>query len=213
MSTSTYLSITLVEESQNNKEVTMNEAIEICSAAIAGALSVDLNGLSGDQTLTSTQATRCFLIQTSGALAADVNLLLPAGLYHGYLFYHNGTGYDCTLKYSGGSGVTLSPGDAQFVFGNGTTVFGIDAAGSPSSQPTEKTQALLNGAGGTTDIAIGANIQLDTEEVYVQGFKMRRNVDYSITESSPGSGNYDQITPLISDSFPVGTQNVEINYY
>jgi len=214
MSTTTNLAVTLIEESQNQKEVTANEAFEIFDGAIAGLLTVDLTGLSGNVTPTATSVIRCLVIKCSGALGADVNLIVPNN-NHAYMLWHNGTDFDVIIKTVAGSGVTLNPTEAQFVYCDGTNVIGIAAVGSGSAIPIDKTVAFKDGLGAVIVLPIGANVDPTTVEVYVQGLRLRRGSgkDYQVTESSPGSGTYDQITPEYLDAIPVGTDNVEIAYY
>ncbi len=212
MSQTAYLDIDHIAESQNQKEVTANAAFDRLSGALAGISTQDLAGLSGNVTVTEAVALETLVLYCTGALAAAVNLIIPAKAKL-YVLIHSGTGFDVTLKTASGAGVTLSPTEAQFLYCNGTNVLGIDAAGSFGGQATEKTRVLLDGAGDLTTVAIGANITVNTDALYVHGVRMRRGSDYSVTESVPASGNYDTLTPLINDIFPVGTDNLELEYY
>lgn len=216
MSTTTYLSITHILENQDQKEVTANEAFDILDGAIAGILTEDLAGDSGDITLDSATAKKSLLIKCTGALSASVNLIVPS-INHGWFFWHAGTDFDVTLKTSGGTGVTLSPGEAQIVYCDATNVIGISTAGSVGSGSTslvEKTVEFLTGSGGTSNVSLATNVDQNTVEVYVDGIRLRRGSgrDYQVTESVPASGNYDQLTPEYSDAFPTGA-NLEVLYY
>jgi len=213
-SQTTNLDVNHVGESQNQKEVTANEAFDIFDGAIAGQLTVDLAGESGDVTPDADSMIRTMVLKLSGALAGSVNLVVPDN-NKVYMVVNNSTGYNTTVKTASGTGISFSPADARFVYCDGTNVISISALGStPVSQATEKSVAFLTGAGGTTDIAIGANVDPNTVEVYADGIRLRRGSgrDYQVTESVPVSGNYDQVTPEYADAIPSGA-NVECLYY
>lgn len=200
----TNLNINHVEENQNQKTVTINEAFDIFDGAIAGLYTEDLAGDSGDITPDADALKRTLVIKTTGAMSGAVNLIVPDD-NHAYWVVHNATGFDLTVKTAAGTGVTISPTEAQLMYADGTNVIAIDATGSGgATQATEKTKATLTGAGGTTDVAIGANVDPNTVDTYVNGILMDRGVDYTVTESVPASGNYDTLTPGVSDIFPNG---------
>ena len=213
MSTTTNLIIDHIEESQTYKEVTANEAFDILDGALAGHISVDLDGLSGDVTPNADSMKRTAVVTLSGALAGAVNLIVPS-LSKIYWAVHDGSGYDVTVKPSGGSGVTIAEGYAQIVYSNAVNCIAISAVGGGgATQATAKTYVQTDGLGGTTAIPIGANADPSSVEVYASGLRMRLTAEYTVTESSPGSGNYDQITPAYSDAFPAAAGTISIFYY
>jgi hypothetical protein len=213
MSTTTNLIIDHIEESQTYKEVTANEAFDILDGALAGSLSVDLAGLSGDVTPNADSMKRTAVVMLSGALAGAVNLIVPA-LSKIYWVVHGGTGFDVTVKPAGGSGVTIAESNAQIVYSNSVNCIAISVAGGGgAAQATAKTNVQTDGLGGTTVIPIGANADPASVEVYASGLRMMLTVEYTVTESAPGSGNYDQITPAYSDAFPAAAGTVSIFYY
>ena len=213
MSTTTNLLIDHIQESQTEKEVTANEAFDILDGALAGNTSVDLAGLSGDVTPDADGMKRAAVVKLSGALAAAVNLIVPT-LNKIYWVIHGGTGYDVTVKPYGGSGVTITPGNAQIVYCDSSNCLAISGTGAGgATQATAKTNVLTDGLGGTTVIPIGANADPASVEVFVSGMRMRLTLEYTVTESSPGSGNYDQITPAYSDAIPAAEDVVDLYYY
>jgi len=213
MSTTTNLLIDHIEESQTQKEVTANEAFDILDGALAGNTSVDLTGLSGDVTPDADGMKRAAVVKLSGALTGAVNLIVPA-LNKIYWVIHGGSDYDVTVKPSGGSGVTIAEGNAQIVYCDSSNCLAISGTGAGgATQATAKTNVILDGVGGTTDIAIGANVTPTSVEVYVSGARLRLTLEYAITESSPGSGDYDQITPAYSDAIPAGDDIIDVYYY
>ena len=214
MTQTTNLDVTHIEESQDQKEVTANEAFDIFDGAIAGLVTVDLAGQSGDVTPDSDSMIRAMVVKTTGAMAGAVNLIVPDNRKV-YMVVNNATGFDTTVKTAAGTGITLSPTQAQFLYCDGTNVIAISAIGSSGvSQATEKTAVFTTGTGGTNDLSIGANVDPATVDVYVNGMRLRRGSgrDYTVTESVPASGNYDQLTPEYTEAIPTGA-TVEILYY
>lgn len=212
MSLTPNLEITHIEENQNNKETTANEGFDFLDGAVAGMLSVDCTGVSADITLTKLQALRNLVIATTGALAGAINVIVPDNR-KAYLIWNAATGFNITFKTAAGGGVTLAPAETRLLYCSGVDVLDMVLGGSTGGLATEKTSAILDGLGGTTVISIGANILLNSDVVYVNGAKLKRTDEYTITESVPASGNYDQITPAFADALPAGTRNIEILYY
>lgn len=212
MSVTDNLAITYIQQSQNQKEVTMNEAVRVLDGALAGNFLIDLNGLSGDVEPNSESLRSSAVLKITGALANPVNLIVP-DQNHIWHVRHLGTDYDIVVKTSAGSGVTLSPTQAQLVYCDSTDVVAISTLGSAGAvYPIPKTKARFTGLGGSSDLSIGTNVDPTSVELYVQGILLDQDVEYEITESSPGSGNYDTIHPLISDIMPAGDSLV-FRYY
>lgn len=210
----TNLDINHVQEGQNQKEVTANEAFDILDGALAGLVSVDLAGESGDVTPDADSLIRTMVIKTSGAMSGAVNLIVPDNRKV-YMVLNNATGYDVTVKTAAGTGITLSSTEARFLYCDGTNVVAISALGSTgAAQATEKTPEYLTGTGGTSAVSLAANVDPNTVEVYADGVRLRRGSgrDYQVTESVPASGNFDELTPEYSDAFPTGS-NLEVLYY
>ena len=214
----TNLNITLVAQNQNSKYVTVNEGFARLAKALSAGMAVDLAGASGDVTLNATAALDALVINTSGAMAGEVNLIVPQ--YEKlWIVRHDATGYDLAIKTAvAASWATITAGNEGIVWGNGTNIFSIasSAGGGGAAIASAKTRAILNGSGGSGDLEIGANVTAASVEVYRSGLRLVEGAvprDYTVTESSPGSGNYDQLTPSYSDAFPEGQENIVVFYY
>lgn len=140
------LSITHVAAAQNQKEVTINDAVDALDNAMNRALSLVM--ADANVTLTADQANRNGLIVLTGTLTASRILTLPAN--HRRLAIRNATsgGQEVRAKYAGsGAEVIIVPGATMLVQGNGSDLFGVGG-----------------GAGALddlTDVAIGAAVASD----------------------------------------------------
>lgn len=118
------LAIPHIATSQNQKEVTANDAFDALDNAMNRALSLAM--ADADLTLTATQANRNGLIVLTGALTASRILTLPAN--HRRLAIRNATsgGQEVRAKYAGsGAEVIIAPGATVLVQGNGSDLFGV----------------------------------------------------------------------------------------
>lgn len=198
---------------QNQKMTTISTGFDVYDGAGFGFTTIDLDGLSGNVTPDEDIMRKSLLIKTSGALAAACNIIVPTDYKKQYILLHNGTGFQCTIKTASGAGFTLDPGEGQYGYCDGVNVIGLDVVGAGGSyQQPEKQEVVLIGLGGTNDQAIGTNVNEVTVEVYASGLRLILGTDFSVTESVPASGNYDQLTPSSSNMFPVGEQ-ILCRYY
>lgn len=118
------LSITHVAAAQNQKEVTINDAVDALDNAMNRALSLAM--ADANVTLTATQANRNGLIVLTGTLTASRILTLPAN--HRRLAIRNATsgGQEVRAKYSAsGAEVIIVPGATVLVQGNGSDLFSV----------------------------------------------------------------------------------------
>jgi len=118
------LAVTHVAAAQNQKEVTINDAVDALDNAMNQALSVAM--ADANLTLTGTQANRNGLIILTGTLTASRTLTLPAN--HRRLAIRNATngGQDVRAKYAGsGAEVVIAPSATVLVQGNGSDLFGV----------------------------------------------------------------------------------------
>ncbi|KZE33158.1 hypothetical protein IMF23_04505 [Chelatococcus daeguensis] len=118
------LAVTHVAAAQNQKEVTINDAVDALDNAMNQALSVAM--ADANLTLTGTQANRNGLIILTGTLTASRILTLPAN--HRRLAIRNATngGQDVRAKYAGsGAEVIIVPGATVLVQGNGSDLYGV----------------------------------------------------------------------------------------
>jgi hypothetical protein len=122
------LAVTHVAAAQNQKEVTINDAVDALDNAMNRSLSVAMTD--ADLTLTTSQANRHGLIVLTGSLTAPRQVTLPAK--HRRLALRNGTtgGHEVTAGYAGGaSTVTVTPDSAALLVGNGTDLHGVAGGG------------------------------------------------------------------------------------
>ena len=140
------LSITHVAAAQNQKEVTINDAVDALDNAMNRALSLAM--ADANVTLTADQANRNGLIVLTGTLTASRVLTLPAN--HRRLAIRNATsgGQEVRAKYAGaGAEVTIVPGATVLVQGNGSDLFGVGGGA-----------GALNDL---TDVSVGAALASD----------------------------------------------------
>jgi len=121
---SSNLAVTHVAAAQNQKEVTINDAVDALDNAMNRALTVAMGD--GNVTLSSVQANRNGLIVLTGTLTATRVLTLPAN--HRRLAIRNATSgsQEVRAKYVGsGAEVIIVPGATVLVQGNGSDLFGV----------------------------------------------------------------------------------------
>ena len=214
MSNTPDLNLNHVGANQDQKTVTINEAFDNLDASNHGKYQFSLAGLSGDETANADAVLKALWIDFNGAASGAVNYLVPATFSHIW-FITNNCGQTVTVKPTGGSGVAIADGAGAILRSNGTdceNIAVLTGSVTPPGQALPKTLAELTGAGGTTVVAIGATVDETSVEVYVSGILMIPGREYNVTESVPASGNYDQLTPLISEIFPSGAP-VDCFYY
>lgn len=141
--TSPNLAAPHVAASQNQKEVTINDATDALDLAITASLSLDCSA-GGTVSVTTTQAQRNVRLALTGTPAAAFSLQLPA--VPRILAVANGTGAAVTVKNATGATVDVPAGKQAFVHasGNGVTLvgaaltdavydFGMTALGTPAA--------------------------------------------------------------------------------
>src|SRR5690554_4564659 len=122
------LGITHIAASQNQKEVTANDAFDALDNSANRTLGVAMGD--ADLTLTATQANRNGLIVLTGALTAPRTVTLPAN--HRRLALRNATtgGFAVTAKYPGmGATVAVLPDTTALLQGDGTDLYGVAGGG------------------------------------------------------------------------------------
>ncbi|WP_337875605.1 hypothetical protein [Elioraea sp.] len=122
------LSITHVAAAQNQKEVTINDAVDALDNAMNRALSLAM--ADSNVTLTADQANRNGLVVLTGALTAPRTVTLPAN--HRRLALRNATigGFAVTAKYPcGGATVAVLPETTALLQGDGTDLYGVAGGG------------------------------------------------------------------------------------
>lgn len=132
MPTTPLLGIPQVSSSQNNKELTINDAFLAVENAMSSSLSISL-AASSNVTLSETQATRSFIYIANAATVAST-LRFPntiAGInFNRVLCVQNTSGYDLTVRFATGAGsvVVIPDGSAYMLLAlNGLDVVAISA--------------------------------------------------------------------------------------
>ncbi|MEO1610453.1 MAG: hypothetical protein AAFR90_14200 [Pseudomonadota bacterium] len=118
------LALPHVAAAQNQKEVTINDAIDALDNAVNRTLSFVMPD--ADLTLSASQANRNGLIILTGTITSERMVTLPAN--HRRLAIRNATTGDQQLrvKYPGsGAEVVISAGEAVLVQGNGDDLYTI----------------------------------------------------------------------------------------
>jgi hypothetical protein len=122
------LAIAHILQSQAQKEVTANAALDALDQAIAGLLEVDVSA-GGTVTVDTAAALKCKMLRLTGTLAADAELVVP-GNRKPY-FVHNASAGDfaVTVRTAAGVGVSVgsSPDNTAVVYCDGTDVLAISS--------------------------------------------------------------------------------------
>jgi len=118
------LGIVLVTTSQNQKEVTINDAINKLDDAGNSSLNITITT---HRTLTADEFTGNALFNLSGSPAAVFNLVIPTTKR---LFaVRNNTGKTCTVKYASSGSLALADGDEMLIHSDGTDIVGLGGGG------------------------------------------------------------------------------------
>ncbi|MCF4167554.1 hypothetical protein L2U69_18050 [Zavarzinia compransoris] len=176
------LAVTHVAAAQNQKEVTINDAVDALDNAMNQALSVAM--ADANLTLTGTQANRNGLIILTGTLTASRTLTLPAN--HRRLAIRNATsgGQDVRAKYAGsGAEVVIVPSATVLVQGNGGDLYGVGGAGALGGLTDVSIAGAANGdvlqfdgaAWGATGVGIFNRALLP-----FRGALLRRSTNFSV---------------------------------
>ena len=115
-----------VAASQNQKEVTINDAIDALDLAMTAALEIDVTA-GGTIAVTEAEQRRNAAVVLTGTPAAAVTLQLPA--VRNFLYVQNTTGQEVTVGGPGGGGtVPVGAGQRLLVYATGSDVLPIEAA-------------------------------------------------------------------------------------
>ena len=119
----TNLDIAEVAPAQNNKEITINDAIEALDQATQGALAV---AVSGDTTLTAVQYRSRFMFELSGSPSSGFSLTLPDDIER-LIAVRNTTDQLCTLTLDT-STLAIPAGTQAVVWSDGETLRPLSGA-------------------------------------------------------------------------------------
>lgn len=118
--TSPNLSAPHVSSSQAQKEVTINEAVDVLDKAIAGTLTKSVAGGS-NVTLTTTEAQHAVL-KLTGVLTANIQVIVPSKSKQWSVYNSTSGSYTLTVKTASGSGVAVAQGSSVPLYCDGTNV-------------------------------------------------------------------------------------------
>lgn len=119
------LAITHVAAAQNQKEVTVNDAID--KLDLASNDTVDIDCSAGNTTVTTTDYRENFLLRLTGTPSADFTLSLPDGKRVAAI--HNTTAKAATVRTATlGATVALRAGELSIVGSRGTSLVALAAA-------------------------------------------------------------------------------------
>jgi hypothetical protein len=139
MSTTDNLLLPLVEVNQEQKEVTVNEAITLLDGAICGSQSIEV--VDGDNAFTATQVREgqhlVLIPSQSSPPTTTVNVVLPA--VRRFLVFTNACGYSAVIRCGGGGSppnqsVTIPNDTTAVLFCDSVEVYGVAASASSTSQ-------------------------------------------------------------------------------
>ena len=146
-------------------QIVNTQVVELLEDAISGVVDIDCTGSSDIDISVTTQngATddaRYAVLELSGVLGANINLVVPA-VDKIYLIraLHTG-GYTITVKPSGGgSGISFTNGKIGLVYTSGTAIYELSV--SSSLQASNNLSDLTNAATARTNLGltIGTNVQ------------------------------------------------------
>lgn len=156
MTATANLAMTKVEVSQNQKEVTVNEALDVCDAALGG-ISIALSDANYTLSTASTpQEWQYGVIKFTGALTAARNVIVPDNKKLYVIINATSGGYALTVKTSGGTGIAVSASALSMLYCDGTNVVAVTpggGVGTVTSVATTQPAAGLTISGGTITTA------------------------------------------------------------
>ena len=130
------LNIPEIAASQDQKEVTINEALAALDNAANNTLVIEVDV---DIVLTEDLFTRNAIFELSqGTIAADFTISLPSSDNKRLFAINNLSDYGVTIA----SNITIASGSASILYYNGTTLYTIGGGGSGSGLTTSQTEAL-----------------------------------------------------------------------
>lgn len=155
---SSALAVTLMangEESATWGTITNTNIGTLLEQAIVGYGSVPIADTNTTITMTqgASAAARCAVLNVTGALTANRNLVVPT-ITKSYVIQNNTTGgFSVVVKTSAGSGITVPAGQTRLVYANGTNVVeGINSTGNLAVNGTLIPTGAVTIASGTATL-------------------------------------------------------------
>lgn len=195
MTATANLSITKIDASQAQKEVTANEAFDVLDAALSEISIVMSDGNYTLSTSTTPQEWQYGVIKLTGVLTAARNVIVPTNKKEYTVVNATTGGYSIVFKTSGGGGVTVANGVTSKVRCDGTNVASVtpgSGSGTVSSVGISSTDLSVSGSPVTTSGSITLNINNDA----VTYAKMQNvsATDKLLGRFNSGAGDIEEIT-------------------
>ncbi len=121
MTTSPNLGIAHVASNQNQKEVTINDAVDALDNAENAVLGITLSD--ADYTLSATEANRNGLLVFTGTLTAARTVTLPGNARRIAVRNATAGGFALNFTYAGGTPVSVASGSNALLHGDGTNLY------------------------------------------------------------------------------------------
>jgi hypothetical protein len=119
-----YLGITHIAESQNEKEVTANDAFDSLDSAINGNSAIAMTD--ADYTATNLILAGAVFFGVTGTLTADRNFILPTGQARLFVIENGTTGsHSLVVKTASGSTAAVTNGSVKILYSDGTNVIAL----------------------------------------------------------------------------------------
>ena len=123
------LAIAHIAASQNQKEVTANDAFDALDQAICGLTAISLTGATSPLVLATTTALRSAVLQLDPTHPGGSFDVVVPNNQKPYTV-RNLSGGPVTLRTSGGTGVTVADGEVRLLYVDGTDVVDLSPAAS-----------------------------------------------------------------------------------
>ncbi len=127
------LDIVHVAASQNQKEVTINDAVDALDRAVTELLTKDLTAETSPLVLTTAEALRAATLRFTGAPAGPFTIQVPANRKGWHVL--NDTAVVVTITTAAGSGVDIAAGGRAVLYCDGTDVVLVADSAAASAAP------------------------------------------------------------------------------
>jgi len=125
MTMTTNLGLVLLETGQVDKEVVVNDALDILDSVLAGTITHNMSS-DNDYTIntaTDEQLNLCIKITDTGNLiTANRNIILPDNQQLHIAWNNTGGGWSLVFKTLSGTGVTVADGEKKLIFSDGVNI-------------------------------------------------------------------------------------------
>lgn len=195
MTATANLSITKIDASQAQKEVTANEAFDVFDAALSEKSITMTDANYTLSTSTTPQEWQYGVIKLTGTLTVSRNVIAPTNKKEYTVVNATTGGYSIVFKTAAGTGVTVSNGITAKVRCDGTNVEAITVgtgAGTVTSVGVSSTDLSVSGSPVTGSGSITLNINNDA----ITYAKMQNvsATDKLLGRSTAGAGDVEEIT-------------------